>query len=46
MLRVHNLKNYSFDEIDPWGPILQNITYAIRSAHHKATTASPGQLAG
>ena len=44
MLRVHDLKNYSFDEIDPWGPILQNIAYAIRSTHHTTTNASPGQL--
>ena len=25
MLRTHDLKDHTFDEIDPWGPILQNI---------------------
>ena len=44
MLRVHDLQNYAFDKIDPWGPILQNIAYAIRSTYHTTTEATPGQL--
>jgi hypothetical protein len=41
MLRVHDLQNYAFDKIDPWGPILQNIAYAIRSIYHTTTEATP-----
>ena len=44
MLRTHNLNEYDFDEIDPWGPILQDVAYAIRATHHTTTKASPYQL--
>ena len=44
MLRTHELKDHTFDEIDPWGPILQDIAWAIRSTYHTTTQASPGQL--
>ena len=29
MLRIHNLNAYDFDEIDPWGAILQDVAYAM-----------------
>ena len=44
MLRTHDLNEYDFDEIDPWGPILQDVAYAIRATHHTTTKASPCQL--
>ena len=44
MLRPHDLKNYNFDKVDPWGYILQEIAWAIRSIHHTTSKGSPGQL--
>ena len=44
MLRTHDLNNNDFDELDPWGSILQDIAWAIRSTHHTTNKASPGQL--
>ena len=44
MLRTHNLNEYDFDEIDPCGPILQDVAYAIRTTHHTTTKPSPGQV--
>ena len=36
-LCTHNLNEYDFDKIDPWGPILQDVAYAIRATHHTTT---------
>ena len=44
MLRTHDLNNHDFDELDPWGSILQEIAWVIRSIHHTTNKASPGQL--
>ena len=44
MLHTHNLNEYDFDEIDPWGPILQDVVYAIHKTNHTTTKVSPGQL--
>ena len=44
MARTYNLKEYTFDELDPWGPVLNEIAWAIRSTYHTTTKASPGQL--
>ena len=44
MLRVHDLQNYTFDKIDPWGHILQNIAYVICSTYHTTTEATSDQL--
>ena len=44
MLRTHDFKNHDFDEVDPWGSILQEITWGICSTHHTTNKTSPGQL--
>ena len=44
MIRTHEVKDHTFDEIDPWGTILQDIAWAIWSTYHTTTQASPGQL--
>ena len=43
MVRAHDLKQYTFDDVE-WGPVLNEIAWAIRSTHHTTTKASPGQL--
>ena len=44
ILRTHEIKDYAFYEIDPWGIILQDIAWEIRSTYHTTTQESPGQL--
>ena len=44
MLHAHNLNEYDFDEIDPWGLILNDVVYPIRTTHLTSTKASPSQL--
>ena len=44
MLRTHDVNNHDFDELDPWGSILQDIAWAIRSIYHTTNKASPGKL--
>ena len=44
MLHTNNLNEYNFDEVVPWGHILQDVAYTIRSTHHTMTKASLSQL--
>ena len=44
ILCTYELKDHTFGEIYPWGPILQYIAWTIRSAYHTNTQASLGQL--
>ena len=44
MILKHEINDRTFDEIDPWVPILHNITWEIRSTYHTTTQASLGQL--
>ena len=44
MLRVNDLENHDFDPVDPWGDLLANIAWALRSLFHTTTGATPGQL--
>ena len=44
MLRTHNIHEYNFDEIDPWGDILQTIACSICTTHHRTSKGSTGQL--
>ena len=44
MLRTQDLKQHTFDSIDPWGPILNEAAWAICSTYHTTNRASPGQL--
>ena len=44
MIQVHSLRNHTFDKLDPWGPILQNIVHEMHSTKHTTTEATPGQL--
>ena len=44
MLRTQDLKEHTFDSIDPLGPILVEVAWTIRSTHHTTHIASPGQL--
>ena len=44
MLRTKDLKEHDFDPINPWGKILNEVAWAIRSTHHTTNRASPGQL--
>ena len=37
ILRTHELNEHNFDMIDPWGPILQYISWVIRSTYHTTT---------
>ena len=34
MLRTQDLKQHTFDSIDTWGPILNEVAWAIRSTYH------------
>lgn len=44
MLRTNDLDNMNFDPVDPWGDILANVAWAIRSLYHSTLHATPGQL--
>jgi len=44
MLRTHDLDNHDFDPVDPWGDILAEIAWAIRTLYHRTFDATPGQL--
>ena len=41
MIQVYSLRNHTFDKLDSWGPILQNIVYEIHSTKHTTTEATP-----
>ena len=40
MLRTKDLKEHDFDPINPWGKILNEVAWAIRSTHHTTNRAS------
>ena len=44
MLRTNDLDNFTFDPVDPWGDILANIAWALRTLTHSTLNATPGQL--
>ena len=44
MLRTNDLDNQSFDSVDPWGELLANIAWVLRSLTHSTLNATPGQL--
>ena len=44
MLRTHDLDNHDFDPKDPWGDMLAEVAWAIRSLYHSTLNATPGQL--
>ena len=44
MLRTNDLENHTFDPVDPWGELLANIAWALRSLTHSTLNATPGQL--
>ena len=44
MVRTYNIKQYSFDNVDPLGPVLNETSWAIHSIHHTTTKVSPGQI--
>ena len=44
MLRTNDLDNFTFDPADPWGDILANVAWALRSLTHSTLNATPGQL--
>ena len=44
MLYTHDLNEYVFDEIHPWGSMLQDVAYSISTTHHTTIKVSPGQL--
>ena len=44
MLRTNDLDNYTFDPVDPWGDLLANVAWALRSLTHSTLNATPGQL--
>ena len=44
MVGTHDLKQCTFDDVNPWGPVLNDITWEIQSTCHTTTKASPGQL--
>ena len=43
MLRTPNLKEHSFDQIDPLSQILNEVAWAICSTHHTTNRDSPGR---
>ena len=43
MLRTQNLKEHSFDQIDPLGQILNEVAWVIHRSHHTINRASLGQ---
>ena len=44
MLRCNDLDNHDFDPVDPWGELLANIAWALRSLTHSTLNAMPGQV--
>ena len=44
MLRTMDLDNHEFDTDNPWGNILAEIAWAVRSLFHTTLNATPGQL--
>lgn len=44
MIRTQELDNRVFDYINPWGPILTSVAWAIRSSYHTTLEATPAQL--
>ena len=44
MLRTHDLDNHTFDPVDPWGDIIVNIAWVLRSLTHSTLNATPAQL--
>ena len=44
MFTTKNLKEQTFDYIDPFGQILSSVAWAIRVSNNSATDATPAQL--
>ena len=44
MIRTQDLDNHEFDPVDPWGDILAELAWAVRSLYHRTLDATPGQL--
>ena len=44
MLRTNDLDNHTFDPVEPWGELLTNNAWALRSLTHSTLNATPGQL--
>ena len=44
MIKTHELDDYVFDYIDPWGEILSSVVWAIRASYHSTLQATPAQL--
>jgi transposase InsO family protein len=44
MIVTKDLNEVVFDLIDPWGPILSSVAYAIRASYHSTLAATPAQL--
>ena len=44
MIRTQDLDNHDFDPVDPWGDILAELAWAVRSLYHRTLDATPGQL--
>ena len=44
MFTTKNLKEQTFDYIDPFGQILSSVAWAIRASYNSATDATPAQL--
>ncbi|GFH50538.1 hypothetical protein CTEN210_07014 [Chaetoceros tenuissimus] len=44
MIKTKQLDSYEFDYIDPWGPILSSVAWAVRASYHSTLQAAPAQL--
>ena len=44
MLRTYELDKEDLDPVDPWGPFLNGVAWAIRSTYHTTLEATPGSL--
>ena len=44
ILRTHEIKDHTFEEIDSWVPILHDIFWKTRSTYRAITQASSDQL--
>ena len=44
MVQTHNLKQYTFNDVGPCGPLLHEIAWSIRSTHHTTNKVLLGQL--
>ena len=42
-VRAFNMDELELDPVDPWGEIMANIAWAVRSTYHTVIQASPGQ---